>query len=110
LTPRSSDEEDHANAIKFARILLGQDDAYIAVKGWNQPGAIDRHIHETMSGGHARSDETIALYLEVTVDMIVMAAASFSSLGDGEWEHFVFGALDTAASVLLGCSIPEDDE
>lgn len=101
--------KDHRDALELAQILLGRDKNFCAVTGWNTPGGIDRHISETISGGHVRPDETVAIFLEGTIQQIkMMAMVPSQSIEDRE--ALVTGSLDFAVSVLAGISVPEDDD
>jgi len=103
------DTRDHSDALELAQILLARDKNFSAVTGWNTPEGISRHISETISGGHVRPDETIAIFLEGTVQQIKMMAM-IPSQSTEDREALVAGALDFAVSVFSGISIPEDDD
>ena len=95
-----------------ARILLGKDPAYHALKGWNEPGGIDQHLKH-WEGVDETDPETIVAgaLLNMTLELVKLQNyANEPETLEEQWKWQVDATIEHYTGLCMGLTPGQMDE
>lgn len=93
---------DDVGARRLARILLGLEEGFLGVPGWNQPGGIDAAVAERLHLSETDPEERLVSALRgLQLDAKLAAYMALKGAAESEWHGLIQDTVKGLVEVFL---------